>query len=146
MYFNSIPKILALSCLGSLPALANPPYNPDEPAPPPTVPQGPTPSGVPSNGACCGYELTNRAGAYFRYTHEIDFDKVRLSPAICPGLPLIIFAATVDVPGQCHDRWLGDIPRMASRTIQPFHRKTGHCGRKQYSTYPRPRSALESAE
>jgi hypothetical protein len=80
MYFNTIPKILALACLGSLPAQANPPYNPDEPPPPPTVPQGPTPSGVPSNTACCGYELTNRGGAYFRYTHEIDFDKVRLSP------------------------------------------------------------------
>ncbi|KAJ9098999.1 hypothetical protein QFC20_005817 [Naganishia adeliensis] len=75
MYFNTVFKILAFAWLGSLSALAFPLENRAEPPPASTVPTGPTPSGVPNNGVCCGYELVNRGGAYFRYKHEIEFNK-----------------------------------------------------------------------
>jgi hypothetical protein len=71
MHPTLVQALLAAACFGS--ALAtDTPYNPNEPPPPPTVPQGPTPSGTPQGG-CCGYIVSNRNGAYWRYKHEIDF-------------------------------------------------------------------------
>lgn len=60
-----------MACLGSTLA-TDTPYNPNEPPPPPQVPQKPTPSGTPQGG-CCGYIVSNRNSAYYRYKHEIDF-------------------------------------------------------------------------
>lgn len=78
MAFNTLLRILAFACLGSF-ALSSPLGKRQEPPPATTAPKGPLPSGgLSNNDACCGYELVNRGGAYFRYKHEMDFSTVRL--------------------------------------------------------------------
>jgi hypothetical protein len=71
-------RILAFACLGSF-ALSSPLDKRQAQPPATTTPTGPIPSGgLSNNDACCGYELVNRGGAYFRYKHEMDFSTVRL--------------------------------------------------------------------
>lgn len=143
MYSNTIPKVLTIALLGCAPALANPPYNPNEPPPPPTVPQHPTPSGVPSNGVCCGYELTNRGSVYFRYRHEIDFDKVGRSRFPHRRHSLILLVTKVDQLGQSLRGWMGNFPWLASRAVESVHWPTGDRQRKQHRVDSWSRSAIE---